>query len=50
MGGSDILTVFDFRHQYWLWAPILGSIFGMQFGALAYDLLVYTGSDSIVNK
>ncbi|KIM64401.1 hypothetical protein SCLCIDRAFT_114883 [Scleroderma citrinum Foug A] len=56
--GPRILTamvgygkeVFDFRHQYWLWCPILGSIFGMQCGALAYDLLIYTGSDSIVNK
>ncbi|KIM67687.1 hypothetical protein SCLCIDRAFT_1189699 [Scleroderma citrinum Foug A] len=45
--GKD---VFNFRHQYWLWCPILGSILGMQCGALAYDLLIYTGSDSIVNK
>ncbi|KIM63369.1 hypothetical protein SCLCIDRAFT_24260 [Scleroderma citrinum Foug A] len=42
--------VFNFRHQYWLWCPILGSITGMQCGALAYDLFIYTGSDSIINK
>lgn len=42
--------VFDFRHQYWIWCPILGPILGMQIGALTYDLLVYNGGDSIVNK
>jgi len=55
--GPRILTamvgygkaVFDFRNQYWLWCPVLGSILGMQAGALAYDTLLYTGPDSIVN-
>ncbi|KAL4069915.1 aquaporin-like protein [Scleroderma yunnanense] len=56
--GPRILTamvgygkeVFNFRNQYWLWCPFIGSILGMQFGALAYDLLIYTGSDSVINK
>ncbi|KAI9569923.1 major intrinsic protein superfamily membrane channel protein [Boletus coccyginus] len=56
--GPRILTamvgygkaVFDFRNQYWLWCPILGPILGMQMGALVYDTLIYTGSDSVVNK
>ncbi|KAI6042724.1 putative aquaporin 4 [Pisolithus marmoratus] len=42
--------VFTFRNQYWLWCPILGPILGMQIGGLVYDLLLYTGSESIVNK
>ncbi|KAF9241158.1 major intrinsic protein superfamily membrane channel protein [Melanogaster broomeanus] len=45
--GKD---VFDYRNQYWIWCTLLGPILGMQAGALAYDTLVYTGSDSIVNK
>ncbi|KAH7885247.1 major intrinsic protein superfamily membrane channel protein [Phlebopus sp. FC_14] len=56
--GPRILTamvgygkaVFDFRNQYWIWCPVLGPIFGMQIGALVYDLLIFTGSESIVNK
>ena len=43
-------SVFDYRSQYWIWCPILGPILGMQAGALAYDALVYTGSDSFLNK
>ncbi|KIJ17816.1 hypothetical protein PAXINDRAFT_9757 [Paxillus involutus ATCC 200175] len=43
-------VVFDYRNQYWLWCPILGPILGMLFGALTYDVLIYTGGDSIVNK
>ncbi|KAF9221599.1 major intrinsic protein superfamily membrane channel protein [Gyrodon lividus] len=56
--GPRILTamvgygkaVFDFRNQYWIWCPLLGPILGMQAGAMVYDTLVYTGSESIVNK
>ncbi|KAL4080718.1 major intrinsic protein superfamily membrane channel protein [Scleroderma citrinum] len=56
--GPRILTamvgygkeVFNYRNQYWLWCPCIGSISGMQIGALAYDLLIYTGSDSVINK
>lgn len=45
--GKDVFT---FRNQYWLWCPIFGPILGMQTGGLVYDLLIYTGSESIVNK
>ncbi|KAI5980731.1 major intrinsic protein superfamily membrane channel protein [Pisolithus albus] len=45
--GKDVFT---FRNQYWLWCPIFGPILGMQAGGLVYDLLIYTGSESIVNK
>ncbi|KAH7927765.1 major intrinsic protein superfamily membrane channel protein [Leucogyrophana mollusca] len=56
--GPRILTamvgygsaVFTFRNQYWLWCSVLGPILGMQIGALVYDTLVFTGSESILNK
>ncbi|KAH7914294.1 major intrinsic protein superfamily membrane channel protein [Hygrophoropsis aurantiaca] len=56
--GPRILTamvgygsaVFTFRNQYWLWCSILGPVLGMQIGALVYDSLIFTGSESIVNK
>jgi aquaglyceroporin related protein len=44
------LEVFSFRNQYWLWCPLLGPVLGMLFGTLVYDVLIYTGSDSIINK
>jgi aquaglyceroporin related protein len=43
-------AVYTFRNQYWLWTPILGPLIGAQFGCAAYDILLYTGEDSIVNK
>ncbi|KAG6334700.1 hypothetical protein ID866_4399 [Astraeus odoratus] len=45
--GKDVFT---YRNQYWLWCPIIGDILGMQMGALVYDLLVYTGPESLINK
>lgn len=42
--------VFTFKNHYWFWCPLLGSVLGMLFGTLAYDSLIYTGDDSIVNK
>jgi aquaglyceroporin related protein len=56
--GPRILTamvgygraVFDFRNQYWLWCPLIGTTLGALFGTLIYDVLIYTGDDSIVNK
>ncbi|EGN98476.1 hypothetical protein SERLA73DRAFT_183511 [Serpula lacrymans var. lacrymans S7.3] len=45
--GRDVFT---YRSQYWLWCPILAPFLGMQFGALFYDLFLFTGSESIINK
>jgi len=42
--------VFTFRNQYWLWCPVMAPILGAQFGSLVYDLMLYTGEDSPINK
>jgi len=42
--------VWNYRHQYWLWTPILGPIFGALAGTLVYDAFVFTGGESILNK
>ncbi|KAL6308352.1 aquaporin [Sparassis latifolia] len=42
--------VFTFRHQYWLWCPIIGPIVGALVGVFIYDMLIYTGSDSILSR
>jgi len=38
--------VFNFRHQYWLWGPIIADFVGGMAGAFVYDLLIYTGKES----
>lgn len=44
---SQIFT----HNNYWcLWGPGVGSILGGLIGALAYDSLVYTGTDSPLNR
>ncbi|KAF8159904.1 aquaporin-like protein [Crassisporium funariophilum] len=60
--GPRILTamvgyggqVFTLRQRvsfhYWAYSPLFGCIMGAQFGALFYDLLLFTGDESIVNK
>ncbi|KAF8345029.1 aquaporin-like protein [Amanita rubescens] len=42
--------VYTFRNQYWLWCPVIAPILGAQFGAGFYDIFLYNGDDSIVNK
>jgi hypothetical protein len=42
--------VWNYRSQYWLWCPILGSIAGGMAGTAVYDLLIFEGEESIVNK
>jgi hypothetical protein len=39
-----------FKSQYWLWCPILATVLGGQFGAAVYDMLIFTGPESILNK
>jgi aquaglyceroporin related protein len=41
--------VFNFRHQYWLWCPIIAPICGALAGTLAYDAFLFTGPESIIN-
>ena len=41
--------VFSFRSQYWLWCTTLGPIVGALVAAAFYDLLIFTGPDSIIN-
>jgi len=50
MVGYSKAAIWDYRHQYWLWTPILGPIFGGLAATGVYDLFIYTGEDSIVNK
>lgn len=41
--------VFNFRHQYWIWGPILGAFSGALVGALVYDVFIFRGAESIIN-
>jgi len=43
-------SVFTYRHQYWLWCPIIAPIIGAQAGAMFYDVLLFNGKESIVNR
>jgi hypothetical protein len=42
--------VWNYRNQYWLWCPILAPICGALAGVGVYDLLIFEGEESIVNK
>ncbi|KAG8706458.1 hypothetical protein FRC09_002399 [Ceratobasidium sp. 395] len=42
--------VWNFRSQYWLYAPIIGPIVGAFAGTALYDGFLYTGSESVFNK
>jgi len=56
--GPRILTsmvgygreVYNFRRQYWLWCEVMAPFLGATAGALVYDALVYTGTDSPLSK
>jgi aquaglyceroporin related protein len=41
--------VFDYRSQYWIWSPLLGSVCGGLTAALIYDVLIYRGPESFLN-
>ncbi|VDC04671.1 unnamed protein product [Peniophora sp. CBMAI 1063] len=43
-------AVFNYRSQYWLWTPICGPLVGGFTGALFYDLFIFTGRESWVNR
>ncbi|KAJ3572959.1 hypothetical protein NP233_g2746 [Leucocoprinus birnbaumii] len=42
--------VFTFRNHYWLWCPVIAPFLGCLAGAGLYDVLLFTGKESIVNK
>ncbi|KAF8349489.1 putative aquaporin 4 [Amanita rubescens] len=42
--------VYNFRRQYWLWCQVMAPFLGALGGALVYDFLVYTGTDSPLSK
>jgi hypothetical protein len=42
-------AVFNYRNQYWIWSPLLGSVFGGLSAALVYDVLIYIGPESPIN-
>jgi len=41
--------VFDFRSQYWIWSPLLGSVCGGLVASFLYDFLIYLGPESWIN-
>jgi len=45
--GSEVFT---YRHGYWIWSPILGSICGGLVASLLYDVFIYTGPESFINR
>lgn len=42
--------VFNYRSQYWLWCAICGPLAGGLCGALFYDVFIYRGSESPINR
>jgi len=42
--------VWNYRNQYWLWVEWAATIPGGIVGGLLYDALIYSGSDSPLNK
>ncbi|KAI0004546.1 aquaporin-like protein [Russula compacta] len=41
--------VFDYRGQYWIWSPLLGSVCGGLVASFLYDALIYVGPESPFN-
>ena len=44
------LLVFTFRHHYWIWGPIIASCCGGLIAGLLYDLFIYRGPESFINR
>ncbi|KAJ8520828.1 hypothetical protein ONZ45_g2398 [Pleurotus djamor] len=45
--GKDVFT---FRNHYWLWCPVAGSIVGAQLGTVFYDIFMFKGKESLINR
>ena len=46
---SSFDAVFNYRSQYWIWSPILGSFCGGVVACFLYDVFVYLGPESPIN-
>lgn len=42
--------MFKYRDQFWLWCIVCGPLAGGLTGALFYDLFIFTGGESWVNR
>lgn len=42
--------VFTFRQHYWIWGPIIASSCGGLIAGLLYDLFIYRGPESFINR
>ncbi|KAH9002553.1 aquaporin [Lactarius hatsudake] len=43
------LLMFNYRSQYWIWSPILGSFSGGVIACFVYDVFIYLGPESPIN-
>lgn len=46
---SFLHIVFTFRHEYWIWCPVMAPILGALVGTGLYDTFFFVGGESIVN-
>ncbi|KAI0058267.1 aquaporin [Artomyces pyxidatus] len=42
--------VFNYRSQYWLWCPIIGSFAGGLVACFIYDVFIFLGDESFLNR
>jgi len=47
---TDMFLFSLHRSQYWLWCPVIAPYLGALAGAGFYDVFLFTGKESIVNK
>ena len=50
MGSLMESIVFNYRNQFWIWCIVCGPLAGGLTGALFYDLFIFTGGESWVNR
>jgi len=50
MVGYSREILWNYRHQYWIWVPILGPICGGIFGGTIYDALIFNGPENVFNR
>ncbi|KAF5384163.1 hypothetical protein D9615_003364 [Tricholomella constricta] len=43
-------AVYTYRHQYWIWCPILAPTLGAQFGAMFYEIFLFNGEEGVCNR